>query len=141
MKIIRLTNKDKNFYSTLGQFLARRDVDNEIGYRIYDDDGKVWIIALEMKKAVGFCYLWQKTKSHYQIGSCYVVERYRQKGIFRKLFNNAIKDIKGVVTMTTKNKYLIEMLTNEGFLEGKQRGSFIEYVKEYGINESKSETV
>jgi len=136
MKIIRLTNQDKSFYSTLGPFLARRDVEREIGYKIYDDDGKVWITALELKKVVGFCYLWEKTKAHYQIGSCYVVEKYRQQGVFRQLFNSAIKDIKGVVTMTTKNKYLMEMIADEGFMESKKRGSFTEYAKEYGSNES-----
>jgi len=136
MKIIRLTNQDRNFYNTLGPFLARRDIEREIGYKIYDDDDKEWLVATEMNKIVGFCYIQEKPKSHYRIGSCYVVDRYRQKGVFKELFKNATKNIKGgIVTLTTKNKYLCEMLIKEGFMGGKKRGSFTEYIKEFGVDE------
>jgi len=140
MKIKRLTNQDKNFYNTLGPFLARRDIEREIGYKVYDDDGKEWLIATEMNKIIGFCYIQEKPKSHYRIGSCYVVDKYRQKGVFKELFKNAIKNIKGVATMTTKNKHLMGMLIKHGFTESKQRGSFTEYSKEFGVDEEVRES-
>jgi len=130
MKILRMTNKDKGFYATLGPFLARRDVEREIGYQIYDDDGKDWLIAVEMKKVVGFCYLWKKPK-HYQIGSCYVIENYRQRGIFRDLLAEATKSIIGVVTLITNSKIIKELLEKEGFAVKKEGGGFVEYSKEY----------
>jgi len=134
MKIIRRTNRDEGFYTLLGPFLARRDVEREIGYKIYDDDGKVWLIAMENEKIIGFCYLWEKP-NRYQVGSCYVLEGRRQKGVFRKLLSAATKNIKGNVTLTTKNKNLKDMLLKEGFTAKQLRGSFTEYVKEFGADE------
>ncbi|MFZ3132739.1 MAG: GNAT family N-acetyltransferase [Desulfosporosinus sp.] len=135
MKIIRRTNQDKDFYVLLGPFLARRDIEREIGYRIYDDDGKMWLIAKDAELIIGFCYLWEKTGSRYQIGSCYVLESYRQRGVFRNLLANATRNINSNVTLTTKNKNLKEMLIKEGFTTKQQKGSFTEYVKGYGVNE------
>jgi hypothetical protein len=130
VKIVKRTNQDKDFYTLLGPFLAKRNIEKEIGYKIYDDDEKVWFIAIEMRKIIGFCYL-QKKANHYQIGSCYVVEEYRQKGIFRELFTEATKGIQGNVTLTTKNENLRKMLIEEGFEAKNQRGGFTEYAKEY----------
>ena len=135
MKIIRRTNQDKDFYALIGPFLARRDVEREIGYKIYDDDDKVWLIAIDSERIVGFCYLWEKAKHRYQIGSCYVTEDHRQKGVFRKLLTNATKNIKGSATLTTKNENLRKMLIKDGFVVKKTKGSFVEYVKEFGADE------
>lgn len=131
MKIIRKTNQEKGFYSILGPFLARREVEREIGYKIYDDDGKEWLIATENESILGFCYLWKKSKEHYQVGSCYVVEQHRQKGVFRKLLVTATKDIEGTVTLTTKNNVMKQILLKEGFDAKKERGGFVEYAKEF----------
>ena len=136
MKILRITNQDKNFYTLLGPFLARRDIEKEIGYQIYDDDGKVWLVAIKGKEVVGFCYIAEKKKQHYQLGSYYVIKGHRHKGIFRSLFNSAIEGVKGIVTLTTKNDYVGELLIEEGFAEIRNRGSFTEYSKEYGIDET-----
>lgn len=130
IRIIRRTNKDKDFYTLMGPFLARREIEKEIGYKIYDDDEKVWLIAKEGKEVQGFCYLLEKPKGKYQIGSCYVVAEYRCKGIFKDLLNEALKGLKGTVIMTTKNKYLREVLLDNGFIPAKERGSYTEYVKE-----------
>jgi predicted GNAT family N-acyltransferase len=132
MKIIRKTNQDKDFYTLLGPYLARRDVEREIGYKIYDDDEKTWLVATDNDRVVGFCYLWEKSKHRYQIGSCYVIEDHRQRGVFRNLLTDATKTIHGNVTLTTKNRNLKEMLLNDGFAEKQVKGSFIEYAKEYG---------
>lgn len=137
MKIERLTNRDKTFYPTLGPFLARREVEKEIGYPVYDDDDKSWFIALNGKEVLGFCYLQEKKKGHYQIGSCYVVSGHRHKGIFRSLLNEAMGGgINGSVILITRNEYLMELLTEEGFIENKKRGSFIEYLKELSGDET-----
>ncbi len=130
MKIFQMDNKDKGFYTTMGPFLARREIEKEIGYKIYDDDGKVWFTVIDGKKTIGFCYRFEKSKGNYQVGSCYVVEEERNNGIFKQLLNEATKDIHGTVTLTTKNKYLTAMLINEGFNVEKAKGSFVEFRKE-----------
>lgn len=130
LKIIRLTNRDPRFYPMLGPFLARRDVEKEIGYKVYDDDGKEWLIAVDDGQVAGFCYLWPRPKGRYQIGSCYVKEESRRKGVFGKLLKEALSGVKGAVTLTTKNPTLKATLLKEGFAELRARGAFTEYVKE-----------
>lgn len=136
MKILRMTNQDKNFYTLLGPFLARREIEKEIGYPIFDDDSKAWLVALKDKEVVGFCYIAEKKKQYYQIESYYVIKGHRHKGVFRSLFNSATEGIKGAVILTTKNDYVRELLIEEGFAEIRKRGSFTEYMKEYSANEN-----
>lgn len=136
--IIQKTNKDKDFYQLLGPFLAKREVEHEIGYKIYDDDDKIWLIEIENKSVLGFCYIFKKSKSHYQIGSCYVPEKYRRKGVFKRLFTHATHHVENLkeqatVTLTTKNDILKEILLREGFKISKTKGGFTEYAKEFGI--------
>lgn len=130
MKVLRRTNKDADFYQLLGPFLANRAVEREIGYKIYDDPEKVWLIARELNSVQGFCYLLEKKKDSYQVGSCYVVEKYRQLGIFKTLLDKATKELSGKIQLTTKNPVLAKVLVDKGFAPGKDRGSFTEYVKE-----------
>lgn len=44
--IARLTNTDDDFYPTVGPFLSRRNIVAELGHPVWDDDGKVWHIAI-----------------------------------------------------------------------------------------------
>jgi GNAT superfamily N-acetyltransferase len=140
MKITRKTNKDECFYGLIGPFLARREIEREIGYKIYDDDEKQWLIAIDTDpvthniRVIGFCYVLAKSKDHYQVGSCYVIEDYRHKGVFKKLLIEACSGIKGTVSLVTKNKNLITMLTKERFVRAGARGSFIEFRKEFKGN-------
>lgn len=129
MKIIRKTNKDKDFYSMLGPFLARREIEREIGYRIYDDDGKEWIVAVDNGSVVGFCYLWKRKTYH--IGSFYVAKHCRRQGISKKLIANAVRDMRGIVTVTTKNDFLRQVLLEESFTAKREIGGFTEYAKEF----------
>lgn len=130
MKIISIANHEPKFYSLLGPFLARRSVEREIGYKIYDDDDKTWFIALEGKMVVGFCYRQEKPKGSYQIGSCYVVESCRGKGVMRKLLECAMDGITGTVQLTTKSPALQKILIGDGFEELGGRGSFTRYGRE-----------
>ena len=130
MEIIQLTNQDERFYPLLGPFLARREVEKEIGYRIYDDDGKVWFVALEDGRVIGFCYRLEKPKGTFQIGSCYTVPEHRGKGVFQKLLDEALKGISGHVHLTTKNPVIAEMLEKRGFVVRTQKGTFKQYGRE-----------
>lgn len=129
--IVRKTNKDSDFYSLLGKFLARREVEKEIGYKIYDDDEKTWIIDIENGEVRGFCYVMEKSKGIYSIGSCYVLPDHRNKGVFGGLLIEAQKGINdGKIVVVTRNEVLQKYLKKSGFVEGKKKGSFTEYVKE-----------
>ena len=127
MEIITLTNQDERFYPLMGPFMARRDVEKEIGYKIYDDDGKVWFVALEDGAVIGFCYRWEKSTGCFQIGSCYTVPEHRGKGVFQALLSAAMHGISGRVQMTTNNPQVMSILEKHGFTALTQRGSFKQY--------------
>lgn len=44
--IVKLTNKDDNFYAYMGRFFGSRIIQTETKDRIYDDNNKVWYIYL-----------------------------------------------------------------------------------------------
>lgn len=53
--ILRLTNKDANFYHYMGKFFGSRIVQTETKDRIYDDNNKVWYIYVDNDdRAYGF---------------------------------------------------------------------------------------
>lgn len=45
--IVKMTNKDDNFYSYMGRFFGSRIVQTETKDRIYDDNNKIWYIYLD----------------------------------------------------------------------------------------------
>lgn len=47
MTTLRITNTHPHFYQLLGPFLARRDVVAAVGGPVWDDEGKVWSVALD----------------------------------------------------------------------------------------------
>lgn len=127
MKIVRLTNTEQRFYLLLGPFLARREIEKEIGYKLYDDDDKEWFVALDDDIVMGFCYRQEKPKGSYQIGSCYVVEKHRRRGVLKNLLAEATRNITGDIYLTTRNLVLQQMLLSKGFDELSKRGSFTRY--------------
>ncbi len=44
--ILKLTNKDDNFYSYMGKFFGSRIIQTETKDRIYDDNNKIWYIYI-----------------------------------------------------------------------------------------------
>lgn len=53
--ILKLTNKDDNFYQYMGKFFGSRIVQTETKDRIYDDNNKIWYIYVDTDdKAYGF---------------------------------------------------------------------------------------
>lgn len=45
--IVKMTNKDDNFYFLMGRFFGSRIVQSETKDRIYDDNFKVWYIYID----------------------------------------------------------------------------------------------
>lgn len=51
-ELIELTNADRAFYTTLGPYLANRDVIKTVGGPIWDDDTKTWFALKDKKHGV-----------------------------------------------------------------------------------------
>jgi hypothetical protein len=54
LKVLELTNADRQFYPTLGPYLANRDVVRVVGGPIWDDDAKTWLVVVKNRKVLGF---------------------------------------------------------------------------------------
>lgn len=52
--VVKMTNKDRDFYQYMGKFFGSRLIQKQTNDRIYDDDEKVWYIYLEEKKVMAF---------------------------------------------------------------------------------------
>ena len=52
MELVELTNTDRRFYTTLGPYLANRDVIKSVGGPIWDDDTKTWLVLRDKRHGV-----------------------------------------------------------------------------------------
>ncbi len=52
--VVKMTNKDENFYQYMGKFFGSRLIEKQTNDRIYDDDSKQWYIFLEEGKVMAF---------------------------------------------------------------------------------------
>ena len=52
--VIKMTNKETNFYQYMGKFFGSRLVEKQINDRIYDDDSKEWYILMQEEKVMAF---------------------------------------------------------------------------------------
>lgn len=118
----RLTNRDREFYPLMGPFLARRDIEKELGGRIYDEDDRVWYIALSGKRVLGFCSARQtKTEAVYQ--SAYVVPEHRRRGVYEALWAKRAEEFPGPATSVVTSGAL-SMFTKHGFAVARTKGRF-----------------
>ena len=97
--ILKLTNKDKNFYEYMGKFFGSRLVQRQTNDRIFDDPDKVCYIYKEGNKIVAFVSIQKSTiKNIYS-----TKEEYLEKLLERIKKENKITN--SIVTNSYKNLY------------------------------------
>lgn len=52
--VIKLNNKEQNFYQYMGKIFGSRVIERQTNDRIYDDSDKEWYVYLEEEKVVAF---------------------------------------------------------------------------------------
>lgn len=52
--VVKMTNKDRDFYQYMGKFFGSRLIQKQTNDRIYDDDEKVWYVYLENNRVMAF---------------------------------------------------------------------------------------
>lgn len=94
--IIKMTNKDENFYKYMGRIFGSRLIEKQTNDRIYDDNNKEWYIYLEEDKVLAFISISGNTiKNLYCIKEEYLEE----------LLNN-IKLENNISYSTVTNRYI-----------------------------------
>ena len=77
--ILKMTNKDENFYEYMGRFFGSRLVEKQTNDRIYDDDNKQWYLYVEEEKVKAFVSVSRNTiKNIYAIKEEYLEEIFHQ---------------------------------------------------------------
>jgi len=117
-----ITNENKEFYQLIGPFLGRREIEKEIGFQIYNKDGKVWFLAKKNDKVVGFCAS-EYRKNHSWFCSDYVISKYRNNGIYSALFNLRLHNTDGICKASCTNDSLHQFLKS-GFSEVRKNGKY-----------------
>lgn len=92
--ILKLTNKDENFYQYMGKFFGSRTVQRQTNDRIFDDNNKTWYLSLENDVITAFTSVTRNViKNIYSTNDEHLVEIFKE---IKKENNNEIA--KSIVT-------------------------------------------
>jgi len=121
--IKRITNKDKDFYNIMGPMLSKRQIVKELGNNVWDDDGKIWYVAMINKKVCGFVAALEQSKN-VLFCSDYILPEYRGQGIYELLFAARLSDFKNSVITSTITDASMRTYLSNGFVETGTRGKY-----------------
>lgn len=124
-------NADPGFYEDLGPFFGSRQVERELGYKMYDDPDRVWLIAKAGQEIAGVSsYEAKEGKAH--LRSTYVMPEYRQKGLYKAFCDIREREVEGATEISVTAKADSVMAANwqkRGYTEHSLRGRFIVFKK------------
>lgn len=132
--LVQLVREDKEFYSVLGWFFGSRQIARELGMPIYDDDNRVWVVAMFSADPVA-CSSIELKGSRAAIKSAWVRPEYRGKGIYSGMLSERLKiaESAGVKIITaTATEASKKALLKYGFEHIGMRGKYYLMRKEIG---------
>lgn len=117
--IRRTTNEDPQFYTLVGPLLSRRNIVSELGSPVWDDDGKVWHVAVdEDGEAIGIV-----GRHNGAIVSMWVAPDRRGQFVGAGLLNAAANDTDEPLHATVRPA-AVELFAAYGFKETGARGTY-----------------
>lgn len=113
-----VTNKSPGFYELVGPLLSRREVVDELGSPVWDDDGKQWIVAVgDDGKAIGVVGAYRGT-----VCSFYVYPDHRGKVVGTSLLLRLMELAE--CKKATATERAVPLFAAVGFTETGQRGAY-----------------
>lgn len=92
--ILKMTNKDEDFYKYMGKFFGSRIVEKQTNDRIYDDPDKLWYIYVNEEKAVAFVSIEKNAiKNIYTIKEKYLEELLEEIMHERKISSSIVTNL------------------------------------------------
>ena len=92
--ILKMTNKDEDFYKYMGKFFGSRIVEKQRNDRIYDDPDKLWYIYVNEEKAVAFVSIEKNAiKNIYTIKEKYLEELLEEIMHERKISSSIVTNL------------------------------------------------
>lgn len=117
--ILKLTNKDNNFYNYMGKFFGSRIIQTETKDRIYDDTNKLWYIYIGSdNKPYGFVSIFNNViKNIYSSNEAYLKELLEQvladinisPSIVTKLYENLYTECGLKISHLDNYKHFVEI--------------------------------
>ena len=129
--ILKITNKDENFYKYMGKFFGSRTIEKQINDRIYDDDNKEWYIYLKEDKVLAFVSISKNVRNN-----IYTTKEEYLEELLKKIKKE------NIITYSIVNKNYMEIYEKCGFKikeEGGYKNFIMIYLDEKGIIASKPE--
>lgn len=77
---------EREFYGVMGKFFASADIRRDLdGYPLNNDDSRMWIVAFDGEKPVGFGSFGVLKNNEGQLYDAWVAPEYRRQGIHKSL--------------------------------------------------------
>lgn len=120
-RLLDLDNSDPTFYDILGPLLSRREVVEDLGSPVWDEDGKQWHAAIEdtSNHVLGMVGVNGNT-----VASFYVRPGSRGKSIGYALLHRAIDKAERTILKATVTDAALALFEMAGFKETGRRGRF-----------------
>lgn len=103
---IKKYKHSQELMALLAPYALNKEVHKELGYPIFSSLNHTWYILFEDEQAIGFCSAINK-KNHISFSHDFVHKNHRNKGYYKKLFNERYNDYKNEcikVVATNKSK-------------------------------------
>lgn len=126
MKIKRYAHGEDDFWDLMGSYFASRSVRRELGIPMSSDENHVWFIAMGPESVAGFAAIETQKRGCF-LRHVYVKADHREKGLMKKLVQEAVKYAKSIsvsaihVTVAAK---LVDFYTENGWSESNTRGQY-----------------
>lgn len=124
VSIVQTNNRQRVFYSWVGPFLGRRQIAGELGGQVWNDDNKVWWVALAKGDPVGCVACQWLGPDRAVFASDYVRPDFRGQGIYGQLFEARLESVAASVHVeATATKESLGTFLKHGFKKVRQIGS------------------
>lgn len=124
--ITEVTNETPGFYNDLGPIFGSREIEKELGGKVYDDPGRTWFVAKAGDKVAGVC-CYEIKAGKAQLKSAYVYPEFRGQGLWNKLCDmreRAAFEHVDELVVTAKGEHK-DIWLKRGFEETGKRGSYV----------------
>ena len=123
VQIHRMQGDSRDLYLALGPFWGRTDIERELGGPLRNSPDKLWFVAVESSRAVGFVGLHREARGAI-LTHLYVVPERRGQGICDALLGAWLEVAGDDPAHVVANESSLPLLTARGFTEVRRRGRF-----------------
>jgi L-amino acid N-acyltransferase YncA len=122
--IEEVTNADPRFYEWLGPWLSRREIVDELGGPVWDDDDKQWYIARTETETLGMVAYRRGMVSSLYVGPGHRGQLAGTTMVLRLTLRHGSKELKATATDASKH-----LFAECGFKETGTRGRYYTMVR------------